>query len=186
MQFSKTDKKVLLELAFQSIENYILTGENVTDDPPVASMAIRENYGAFVSAYVGDDLRGCIGTFTENEPLYKNVRNMAVAAVSRDSRFKIVTRDELGSLDLEISVLLPRKLIKDISEIEIGRHGIFIIKGFNRGTFLPHVATEQSWNTEEYLRHCAKHKAGLDWDGWKSADIYIFETILITSKKSEL
>jgi len=48
----------------------------------------------------------------------------------------------------------------------------------NIGTFLPQVATETGWTLEEFLGHCAKDKARIGWDGWKTADIYIYEALV--------
>lgn len=171
-----------MQLASHTIEDYIIEGKYYSGISEKPDEYLVQNLGVFVSVYVKDELRGCIGTFAEDEPLYKNIQKMAVAAVSRDSRFQPVNRNELEDLDIEISVLSPRKLIHDISEIEIGKHGIFIIKGFNRGTFLPQVAVEQKWSVVQFLEHCARYKAGLDWDEWKTADIYIYETCIIRSK----
>ena len=34
------------------------------------------------------------------------------------------------------------------------------------------------WTLEEFLGHCAKDKARIGWDGWKTADIYIYEALV--------
>jgi AmmeMemoRadiSam system protein A len=99
---------------------------------------------------------------------------MAVAAAKHDYRFPPVTEAELRRIEIEISVLSPLKKISDISEIELGKHGIYIRKGWSSGVFLPQVADETGWSLEEFLGHCARDKAGIGWDGWKQADIYIF------------
>ena len=99
---------------------------------------------------------------------------MAIMAASQYYRFMPVEAKELPDIEIEISVLSPLKKIDDIAEIELGKHGIYIEKGRHTGVFLPQVATETGWNKEEYLGHCARDKAGLDWDGWKTANIYIF------------
>ena len=41
----------------------------------------------------------------------------------------------------------PDALLKlaTVDEIELGRHGVIIKKGFNSGVFLPQVATETGW-----------------------------------------
>jgi len=57
-------------------------------------------------------------------------------------------------------------------------------QGYFSGTFLPQVATETGWNKEEFLGHCARDKAGLGWDGWKDADIYIYEATSSPKKRS--
>jgi AmmeMemoRadiSam system protein A len=103
---------------------------------------------------------------------------MAIAAAKDDSRFEDVTADELKDINIEISVLTPRKKIDKISEIEVGRHGIYIQKDFKSGTYLPHVATQMGWDSEEFVRNCAMEKAGLDSNEIKDAIIFTYEAIV--------
>ena len=149
--------------------------------PPYPSEKYDLYCGAFVSIYVEGDLRGCIGTFSEENTLYQNIRDMAVSAATTDSRFKPMTPSELDRFQLEISVLSPRKRIVDISEIIIGQHGIFMKKGTNRGTLLPQVAKSQGWSVEELLGNCARYKAGIGWDGWQTAELYTYEATVFRS-----
>ena len=64
-------------------------------------------------------------------------------------------------------------------EIEVGKHGIYIIKGYRRGTLLPQVATDHGWDTETFLAQTSR-KAGLSEDAWKEGDteIYIYDAIV--------
>jgi len=128
-------------------------------------------------------LRGCIGRFEPDEPLYRVVQEMAIAAATEDYRFPPVTPQELGELDIEISVLTPLRKISSIDEIQLGRHGIYIKKGGRAGTFLPQVATETGWSKEEFLGYCARDKAGLGWNGWKDADIYVYEALVFSEQE---
>jgi AmmeMemoRadiSam system protein A len=105
---------------------------------------------------------------------------MAIAAATQDPRFTPVIPVEMDKTNIEISVLTPLKKIKSIDEIQLGRDGIYIVKGYNSGTFLPQVATETKWDKEEFLGHCARDKAGLDWYGWKDADIYTYQAIVFS------
>ena len=54
-----------------------------------------------------------------------------------------------------------------------------MIKGRNHGTFLPQVAEETGWNTEQFLGHCARDKAGIGYYGWKDADLYTYQTEVV-------
>jgi hypothetical protein len=103
---------------------------------------------------------------------------MAIAAATQDPRFSPVTPGELRSLEFEISVLTPMRKVRSIDEIELGKHGIYIRKGSRGGTFLPQVATETGWTKEEFLGHCAQDKAGIGWNGWKDADVFVYEAIV--------
>jgi AMMECR1 domain-containing protein len=68
--------------------------------------------------------------------------------------------------------------INSIAEFELGRHGIYIRQGRHSGTFLPQVAHDTGWSTEEFLGHCARDKAGIGWEGWKDAELYVYEALV--------
>jgi len=134
--------------------------------------------GAFVTLYKEGSLRGCIGRFEPNQPLYDVVVDMAISAALHDTRFSKVTKEELEDISLEISVLTPRKKINSIDEIVIGKHGIYIQKGNKNGTYLPHVATQMNWSVEEFVRSCAIEKAGMNSDEYKDAQLFTYEAIV--------
>jgi len=148
--------------------------------PPRSSGILNEITGAFVSVYVNGKLRGCIGGFARKKTLNNLVQDMAISA-SCDRRFDPIKPDELKKMELEISVLSPLKKIGCANEIELGKHGVYIKKGQSSGTFLPQVATKTGWNLEEFLGHCSRDKAGLGWDGWKTADLFTYEAIIFRS-----
>ncbi len=75
------------------------------------------------------------------------------------------------------------KKISSIKEIVLGRHGIYIKKGNQSGTMLPQVATENRWSVEEFLGYTSRDKAGIGWEGWKDADIYTYEGIVLEETK---
>lgn len=181
MKFSGHEKRILLSLAEGAIIERLAPGRKVPFITPDLPEKLRSCCGAFVSIYVDGELRGCIGTFSEEEPLYKNVTQMAVSAACNDSRFDSIQADDLDRLSLEISVLSPRQKIRDPSEIIIGLHGIYIRQGAHRGTLLPQVAVNQNWSAVEFLSNCSKYKAGLGWDGWKTAELYTYEALVFNS-----
>jgi uncharacterized protein (TIGR00296 family) len=94
-----------------------------------------------------------------------------------------LSKEELPKTDIEITVLGPLKKIRDIHEIVLGRHGIYIKKGTQSGTMLPQVPIENHWSLEEFLGYTSREKAGLGWDGWKNAEIFIYEGIVLEEKK---
>jgi len=135
--------------------------------------------GAFVSLYINEKLRGCIGKFKSDEPLYKVVQEMTVSSATHDYRFSRVERKETPEVRIEISVLTPLKRIESIDEIQLGRHGIYIKKGSSSGTYLPQVASSTGWTVEEFVSHCSRDKAGLGPEGWRNAELYTYEAIII-------
>lgn len=175
---SDDEKETLKGIAFQSIKDSL-------DGKPIAQPIFNPQFsifnlkcGAFVSLHKYGRLRGCIGHFGEDYPLHEIVAKMAYAAAFEDPRFMPVTSDELADIDIEISVLTPMRRIRSIDEFQLHRHGIYIKKGFRSGTFLPQVADEVNWTKEEFLGHCAQDKAGIGWDGWRDAELYVYEAIV--------
>lgn len=174
---SEEEQKELLEKARKSIVKFLETGKRTRPEPPLLGGILDERAGVFVSVYVKGELRGCIGNFAKDETLNDLVQRMAVSAAC-DFRFENLQPDELDDMELEISVLSPLKKIKSIDEIELGKHGIYIKKGLNSGTFLPQVAKKTGWNLEEFLGRCARDKAGLGWEGWRDAELFIYEAFV--------
>ncbi len=176
------EKTELLEIARNTIRHYLETNEIMKIDDKGFSGKMLTPLGAFVTLTSKGTLRGCIGQFTADIPLYRVVQEMAISAATRDTRFDPVTMRELNQLDIEISVLTPMRKIKSIDEIQLGRHGIYIRKGNRAGTFLPQVADQTGWNLEQFLGFCARDKAGIGYEGWKDADIYVYEAYVFKEK----
>lgn len=177
MKISKAERLEIFEKAHHSIKTYVETGKKGKLIKPISKGILSEITGAFVSIYIENELRGCIGGFAQEKTLNELVQNMAVSAAC-DRRFENVKPEELNNMKLEISVLSPLKKINSVDEIELGKHGIFIEQGFNTGTFLPQVIEKTGWNVNQFLGYCARDKAGIGWDGWKTADIYIYEAVV--------
>ena len=165
------EKDLLLTIARKSIEAR-LAGIKMSP-PEIGSGALKEKRGAFVTLKKQGRLRGCIGFIEARKPLGETVEEMAQAAAFNDPRFPPVREDELKSLDIEISALTPLKQIHDVGEIEVGRHGIYIVKGLRSGLLLPQVASEYKWDRTTFLEETCR-KAGLRDDAWKDPDAQIF------------
>lgn len=134
--------------------------------PNPESAILSRPGGAFVTLHHHGRLRGCIGHIEANEPLGRVVARCAVAACSSDPRFAPVTAAELGEIDVEISLLGPLEPIAGPDEIEIGRHGLVVERGWQRGLLLPQVATEWKWDAATFVAETC-HKAGLPRDAWQ-------------------
>ena len=179
-EFSLNDeeKRILKDIALTSIKDS-LEGKRIAQPTLNSKLStLNSKCGAFVSLHKQGRLRGCIGHFGEDVPLHEIVAEMARAAAFEDPRFMPVTRDELDDIDIEISVLTPMRRIQNLDEFELHRHGIYIRKGYRSGTFLPQVADEVNWTKEEFVSHCAQDKAGIGWDGWRDAELYVYEAIV--------
>jgi hypothetical protein len=173
---SREEKDELLRLARQSIELYIRQNKVIeyqTQNPNFLSKK-----GAFVTLKKGGMLRGCIGFIEPIYPLYQAIIDTAIYAATEDTRFSPVSREELTNLELEISVLTPLTKIEDPRTVRVGRHGLVISMGQNKGLLLPQVPVENHWSRETFLDEACL-KAGLPADAWKKgAEIYTFEAIV--------
>lgn len=179
---SEEEKQQLLQLAEATVKETVVSGRRKEFVGDRFTGNLAEKAGAFVSIYVDGKLRGCIGSFAGDFSLAEVVNRAAASAVN-DRRFEPLSEEELDRLSIEISVLTPLKQIDSPGDIELGRHGIYIRKGYMSGTFLPQVAEKYGWTLEEFLGRCSRDKAGLGWNGWKSAELYTYEAIIFSSSK---
>jgi AmmeMemoRadiSam system protein B/AmmeMemoRadiSam system protein A len=182
-EFTLNEKETLLKIARNTVQAYVSTRRRPGIDTTGFTDNLKLHTGAFVTLKENGELRGCIGRFTADVPLYQVVQEMAIASSTEDTRFMPVTPAEVPKLEVEISVLSPMKRIYSADEIVLGKHGIYIKKGWSSGTFLPQVATETGWTKEEFLGHCSRDKAGIGWDGWKSAELYTYEALVFSEKE---
>jgi AmmeMemoRadiSam system protein A len=163
-KLNKQERKQLLSIARQTITAYLEIGK--LPEITTINEALQVTCGCFVSLKHNGSLRGCIGNFVGDRPLYRLIQEMAIAAATKDPRFYPITTAELALLTIELSVLSPLRQISSIDEITIGEHGIYIEKNINRGVLLPQVATEYKWDRETFLQQTCL-KAGLKEDAWK-------------------
>ena len=179
--FSEAEKKAMVATARSSIYSALRLDFD-GDDTPVGILK-EKGYGVFVTLHMDGRLRGCIGRFTSSSTLHATIREMARSAAFDDPRFPSLSRNEAHRIEIEVSVLSPLKRITSIDEFKLGRDGIYMIKGGYHGTFLPQVATETGWTTEEFLGHCARDKAGIGWNGWKDAELYTYQTEIVNESE---
>ncbi|MFQ5480040.1 MAG: AmmeMemoRadiSam system protein A [Thermodesulfobacteriota bacterium] len=175
MALTEDEKRAALSIARGAITRALDGSKDKAAETSEEHKGLKAPLGLFVTLHKAGSLRGCIGNFTSDTPLYENIKDMACAAAFNDPRFTPVSLEELPSIHIEISVLSPLREIKDINEIEVGRHGIFIQRGYSRGVLLPQVAVENGFDRETFLEHTCM-KAGLSPGCWKEdVKISIFE-----------
>lgn len=179
LNFDESDASVLFEIARRAIKQR-LNGEKVTPvDATTIPSSLKNKYGAFVTLKIDGVLRGCIGRFISDDPLYEAVQLSALSSAFEDPRFPPLSESEYPKLTVEITVLGPLKRIFDKEDIVLGKHGIYIKKGVMAGTMLPQVAIENNWNVDEFLSYTSQYKAGIGNNGWKTAELYIYEGLVL-------
>ncbi len=170
-ELTPQEQRRLLEIARQAVHDAAHGRRPGKIDPEPEGLGFER--GAFVTLHRRGQLRGCIGNFVSQGPLVDTVQEMAVSAALRDPRFPPVTPQELDELDLEISVLSPLEPIDDVSRIQVGTHGIYLVSPRGRGVLLPQVATEWGWDRDTFLdQTCVK--AGMQPGCWRDDDVQIF------------
>jgi len=163
VEFSRDERTVLLRLAHDSILSALQKRE-IPLGPPTPHLA--EPRGAFTSLYIRGELRGCVGYVLPTESVYRTVAETARAAAFEDTRFSPVTLPDAQKLEIELSILSPPQPIS-AEAIEIGRHGLLISMGVQRGLLLPQVPVEHHWDRTTFLEQTCR-KAGLPLDAWKN------------------
>ena len=180
-ELTDLEKKALLALARETIRGRFTPGKRPA--PPVAGEACAEKRGVFVTLHRDGELRGCIGYPLPMKPLWEAVQEMALAAAFEDPRFPAVGAGELGALDIEISVLTVPQEVSGPGDVQVGRDGIIVSKGFQRGLLLPQVPVEQGWDLEQYMSWGCR-KAGLAPDEWRRmVQIETFQAVVFGEKR---
>jgi AmmeMemoRadiSam system protein A len=166
------DKQFLLRLARQTIEEAVTTGRMPEISSAGLSSSLTEPKGCFVTLQKDGQLCGCIGHIFPQEPLYRAVMDNARSAALEDPRFPRVQPEELGAIEIEISVLTVPQVLPFNSPEDLLRKlrphvdGVVLTIGQRQATFLPQV-WEQVPDKETFLAHLAA-KAGLPPAAWRS------------------
>ena len=181
-ELSMEQKRALFELAEMTIHDYVKSGK--IKEMQVTDPRLKVEEGAFVTIRKKGQLRGCIGNVLGRGPLFDTVKEMAIAAATKDPRFQPIKEDELDEIEIEVSVLSKPWRIKNADEIKLGVHGVIVSQGFRNGLFLPEVATDWGFTKDEFLSRLCSEKAGLPADCWKDpkTKIEIFKTTKFTKK----
>lgn len=193
-KFLLEDGKTLITFARDNIE-FFLKNKRRIPIPKKIEEKFKEKYGAFVTLNKFKDndskLRGCIGYIEPIYSLFEVIHRVSISSAIEDPRFPSVTLEEMEKIIIELSILTPPKLIevKDPNEylikIIIGRDGLVVERGTNKGLLLPQVPVDhgRNWDVKTFLSHTCS-KAWLDPDAWKDlkTKIYSFQAILFEEK----
>ncbi len=180
LYLSDNEKNTLLAVARNSIEKRLLIQRAIPLEEWKLTENLKRKCGIYISLTKNGVLRGSIGHFDYDVSLFQNVVDMSQASAFDDPRFHPLIENEVNKINIEISVITHMRRIYELSQFIVGKHGICIKKDGKCGLFLPQVANEVKWNKEEFISHCARDKAGIGWNGWKNAEIYLFETIVFS------
>ncbi|GHV96568.1 hypothetical protein AGMMS50293_28880 [Spirochaetia bacterium] len=191
MDFTITpiEQKLLLACARESIVSELEGRKPRYQQDAAEHPVLQEPCGAFVTLHkretspLGDgktrSLRGCIGRMSASLPLVETVRVMAREAAFGDPRFPPLRPGELEQCYIEISALSPMSLCANPRQVQVGVHGLYLVRGGRSGVLLPQVPVEQGWNLDEYLDYICV-KAGLPTGSYEAPDakLYTFTAVV--------
>jgi len=176
------EKLLLLTVARRTMATAVLRGPSTEGLP--TEIATLECAGVFVTLRRSGRLRGCIGQIALKQPTAELVAYSARAAALEDPRFEPVRVDELTEIEIELSILSPPEPVAP-EQVEAGRHGLIVSRGFRRGVLLPQVATEHRWGSLRLLEETCV-KAGLERDAWTDPETQIFAFTAQVFSESEI
>ncbi|KAI1851304.1 hypothetical protein JX266_003379 [Neoarthrinium moseri] len=163
------------------------TSSLATETDPITESPLFVTWNTVSSRSGHTNLRGCIGTF-EAQDLDEGLSSYALTSAIHDTRFRPISKRELPSLEVAVTLLTDFEDCDDAMDWELGKHGLrisFTERGRRYGsTYLPDVASEQGWTKEETLVSLMR-KAG--WTGskdrWQDVDLKV---VRYQGKKDEL
>ena len=168
--FDACARRVLLELARESIRNGLGGDGPLRVQASEHALALRETRASFVTLHRLEVLRGCVGAIEARRALAEDVAWNAHAAAFKDPRFEPLLAEDLADLAIHISVLSPLESLPVASREELiaalrpGRDGLVLSQQGRRATFLPTV-----WKSlprpDEFVRQLER-KAGFQDNVW--------------------
>jgi len=166
---NKSEKKKLIDLARSSIMGFDIDTSEISDK-------LKKPSGVFVTLTKNGLLRGCVGYIEPTLPMYKAAAECAYKAAYCDFRFPPVQKDEIKSLNIEISILSkPKRLVYNSSNKLLQKLnaslGVIVKKGPCQATFLPQV-WEDLPNKKVFLSNLCL-KAGLAPNFWECGDLEV-------------
>ncbi len=127
-----------VNLAWQSLESYILNSKVLDLPKDLPSELIEKQAGAFVSIHKAGRLRGCIGTILPTTScVAEEIIQNAISASTRDSRFNPISPEEILDLEINVDVLSKPEPIDSPDELDVKKYGVIVSSGHKRGLLLP-------------------------------------------------
>ncbi len=190
---SAEDRAFVLETIPRAVARALARRDTSAEPPPPAGATeadaappagVTTPAGVFVSIYIGDRLRGCIGQVRPVKPLWWAAADMAIAAATRDPRFRPLEPSDLAGLRYEVSVLGPLVDVPPEERdaggdfVSVGDHGIQLRRDERSGLLLPQVGERLGIGAVGFLEETAR-KAGLEPDAWRdpATELSLFRAV---------
>lgn len=180
-ELTEDDKENVLRRAAECVLSAIVGQDKPISEGQSPAVPAVPVWGVFVSLKSGQQLRACCGHIEDEVLLPTALERAAHVAATWDLRFPAIQPAELSFLDLEVWILWNRQRIEAqgesrVKSIEIGKHGVQVVKGQQRGLLLPGVAVEHRFDARQFLDQVCR-KAGLPARAWldNATELFTFE-----------
>jgi AmmeMemoRadiSam system protein A/AmmeMemoRadiSam system protein B len=129
-----------IRLAQSSLEYYLRHKKNMSIPADLPQELLDRRHGVFVSIHKQGSLRGCIGTIHPTQTsVAEEIIHNAIAAGTRDYRFRPIAVAELDHLEYHVDVLYPPEPIASKEELDVIRYGVIVRRGYRSGLLLPNL-----------------------------------------------
>lgn len=179
------DEERLKSLIWQVLHSAARSNELIMPSPPQSPFLLK-NAASFVTIYVEDELRGCIGICEAVEPLWSDVCRHAFSSAMQDWRFDELQENELSKLSFCISVLSELAPMENKGEVDlleqlsVGIDGLILKEKYGdkrkSAVFLPTVW--QSLTKPDLFLNALKQKGDWSEDYWsENIELFRFTTV---------
>lgn len=178
-ELSEEQKNLVLKAVARRVAEAVIGGPQSRLNEQLGDAGEVPVWGAFVTLKgPGGTLRACCGQVGDASPLGSALDTAAERAARWDLRFPAIQRGEIGELTLEVWILWNCQPItaegeSRVEAVQIGRHGLQVIRGKHRGLLLPGVAVEHHLDARQFLEHVCR-KAGLPANAWMDSATQLF------------
>lgn len=149
---------IFVELAREALTAWVSRHVRIQPPSPLPDQMMAKA-GVFVSLHIGDDLRGCIGTFRPSTAsIAHEIIEMAIEASTEDPRFPPVRTSEIPKLTISVDVLGEPEPIASMDQLDPKVYGVIVTSGYRRGLLLPDL---EGVDTVEEQVSIARRKAGI-------------------------
>ncbi len=191
-EFTKEQEAAVLLAACRRVTATVRRERAESTGHLLGDIAKTHVYGAFVTLKREGRLRSCCGHLGPAVSLGDALDHAADRAATDDPRFPPIARSELAHLDVDVWILWGPEPVTARGEdrvgaVVIGKHGLLIERGYNRGLLLPGVAVDHGFDAKTFLQQVCV-KAGLPTDAWKRDDtsLMVFEGQAIEGRMADV
>ncbi len=165
--YAETNNSLLTGVARDAIVESLTQQKLIDERASIKSYPFLQKKGAvFVTLNKREELRGCIGSLEAHRTLVDDLVSNSRSAAFKDLRFLPLKKEELGKLEVEVSVLTAPEAVNYDSidslrkQIVAGEDGVVLEYGKHRATYLPQVWEQLSGFDDFFESLCQKASFG--------------------------